>query len=80
MPIDLSHLSLDIPCTRASHNLNYLHANGIITGRDLRPIAHHLYALFPTLSLSFPKRFAANDNRRNLERSLSLCVRMQTTY
>ena len=73
MPIDLSHLSLDVPCTRASHNLNYLHVGGIITGRDLIPIAHHLHALFPMVSISFPKRFSANDYRRNLERLLYLC-------
>ena len=71
--IDLSHLSLDTPCTRASHNLEYLHVGRIITGSDLIPIAHHLHALFPTLSLSFPDRFAANDYRRNLERLLYLC-------
>ncbi|KIK02773.1 hypothetical protein K443DRAFT_131739 [Laccaria amethystina LaAM-08-1] len=73
MPIDLSHLSLDSLCTRASHNLKYLHVGGIITGRDLIPIAHHLHALFPTLSLSFPKHFGGNDYRRNLERLLYLC-------
>lgn len=73
MPIDLSNLSLYTPCIRASHNLNYLHVGGIIAGRDPIPIAHHLHAVFPTLSLSFPQRMAANDCRRSLERLLYLC-------
>lgn len=73
IPVNLSHLSLDTPCTRASHNLEYLHVDGIITGKDLIPIAHHLHALFPILSLTFPKSLAANDYRRNLERLLYLC-------
>ena len=73
IPINLTHLSVGTPCTRASHNLEHLHVDGIITDRDLIPVAHHLHALFPTLSLIFPKSFAANDYRRNLERLLYLC-------